>query len=66
LLERTDSVGRKQAALVIVEQHLRLDRRIVPDGDRAIGLPLAQRLGRFDDRQRAAGAVVGDAGIGCP
>ena len=43
-VERADGVGRKQAALMVVEHHLRLDRRIVPDGDRAIGFALAQRF----------------------
>jgi hypothetical protein len=48
---------------LVVEQHLRLDRRFVPDGNRAVGLAVAQRLERFDDRQRAADAVVGDARV---
>ena len=48
---------------LVVEHHLRLDRRIVADRDRAVGLAVAQRLHRLDHRQRAADAVVGDAGV---
>ena len=38
--------------VVVVEHHLRLDRRLVADRDHAIGFAVAQRLGRLDDRQQ--------------
>ena len=49
---------------MIVEHHLRLDQRIVPHCEGAIGLALAQCFGGFDHRQCAAATVVGDARIG--
>ena len=52
-----------QAEAIVVEHHLRLDRRIVPDGDDAVGFAVAQRLHAFDHRQRAAAAVAGDARV---
>ena len=62
-VERAQRLRREQAQPVVVEHHLRLDRRVVADRHRAIGLAGAQRLHRLDHRQRAADAVVGDAGV---
>jgi hypothetical protein len=44
------AVGRQQAA-AMVEQHVRVDRRVVADRERAIGFAVAQRLGDLDDGQ---------------
>ena len=55
--------SRQQPDAVVVEHHLRLDRRVVPDRDGALALAGPQRLRRLDDRERAADAVVGDAGV---
>ncbi len=63
-VERPQRVACEQPACVVVEHDLRLDRRVVPDRDRAVRFAVAQRFGRFDDRKRAADAVVGDAGVG--
>ena len=49
---------------MVREHQLRLDRRVVADCDYAIRLALPQCLGRLDHRQRATGAVIGDAGVG--
>ena len=56
--------GREQAEAVVVENSLRLDRRIVADGHGAVRLAAAHGRRRFDDRQRPANALVGDAGVG--
>jgi hypothetical protein len=37
-VERAQHLCREQSEAVVVEQHLRLDRRFVPHGDRAVGL----------------------------
>src|SRR5215470_4426268 len=62
-VERSDRVLRQQSALVVVEHHLRLDESVMANGNRTVGLALAQRLRRLDHRQRAAAAVIGDAGV---
>jgi hypothetical protein len=43
---------------MVVEDHLGLDGRIVPNRQRAVGLSGAQRRGRLRDRQGPAHAVV--------
>ena len=62
-VERPQHLGRQQSQPMVVEHHLRLDRRVVPDGDGAIGLAGAQRLERLDDGERSADAVIGDARV---
>ena len=63
-VERADGVLREQAKPVVVDHRLGLDRRVVADRERSLGLALAQRLHRLHDRQHAAHAMVGDAGVG--
>ena len=43
-IERPQHLAREEAQPVVVEQHLRLDGRLVPDGHRAVGLAVAKRL----------------------
>ena len=62
-VEWPDRLLRDQPDVMVVEHHLRLDRRVVSNGDRTVGLAVAQRLRGLDHRQRSPDAVVGDAGI---
>ncbi len=62
-IERPDRILRQQPHVVIIEDHLRLDGRIVADRERAVRLARAQSFTRLDHRQRAADAVVGDTGV---
>ena len=48
---------------MVVQKRLWLDRRVVAHRDGTIGFALSQALRRFDDGERAADAMVGDAGV---
>jgi hypothetical protein len=62
-IERPQRLRRQQAELVVVQHHLRLDRRVVRGHHRARALAGAQCRGRFGQRQQPADAVVRDAGV---
>jgi hypothetical protein len=49
---------------MVMKQRLRLERRVVPDGDGAIGLVAGDGGGRFGHGHDATNALVRDAGVG--
>ena len=62
-VERSNCIGGEQSAPVVVQHHLRLDQRVVADRDRTVRLAHPQRFRGLDHRERAAAAVVRDAGV---
>ena len=62
-IERPQRFTRQQTHLVVVEQGLRLDLGIVCGSHGARAFAGAQGFGRFGECQRAADAVIGDAGV---
>ena len=65
LVKRSERIGlRDQTHPIQIQKCLRLDRRIVADGNHPLCITLTQRPSAVDDGQQATGCVVGDATIG--